>query len=206
MRTTLVMTVSSKFSVRACSVSFAWVPLNSDLVVYSDPEYGDSDAATIGALQVTNRVGARLARLVRHHRQAFQQQADADDDEDDEDDFYTSFWGSMRGLERAGDNWYPKITEPQPAGVELLRGGDFGKARNRLGTPRNSNIYSKLRRMALQQRAVSAPVDLKHNLIPNTHGTTVATYYSNIYVAQYSPGASQRILFLLWLLHSLRFP
>jgi hypothetical protein len=92
-------------------------------------------------------------------------------------------------LTPAGDNWYPKVTEPQPTGVKLLRSGDFGKARNRLGTPRNSNIYSRLRRMALQPRAANA-ADLKHNLIPNTHGTTVAAYYSNIYVAQFSPGTS----------------
>ncbi|KAF9787064.1 WD40-repeat-containing domain protein [Thelephora terrestris] len=110
--------------------------------------------------------------------------------DDDDDDFYTPYWGSMRSAEGAGNNWYPKITEPQPAGVKLLRSGDFGKARNRLGRPRNSNIYSRLRRMALQPRAVNAAADLKHNLIPNTHGTAVAAYDSNIYVAQFSPDAS----------------
>jgi len=110
------------------------------------------------------------------------------DDYDDDDDVYTSYWGSTLGLPSAGDNWYPKVTKPQTAGIKLLRSGDFGKARNRLGTSRNSNIYSRLRRMALQPRAANA-ADLKHNLIPNTHGTTVAAYCSNIYVAQFSPGA-----------------
>lgn len=128
-----------------------------------------------------------------------------DDDEDDEDIFYTSYWGTMRGVERAGDNWYPKVTEPQPAGVKLLGSGDFGKARNRLRTPRNSNIYSRLRRVALQPRAVNVAADLKHNLIPNTHGTTVATYESNIYVAQFSPGAPH-VKPLLLSLHLLRLP
>lgn len=200
MRTTLAaMTMNLGFSVRACPALFAWPPLNLELAVRTDVEYGDNrESHTITAPQglVADRVGARVVRLVRQHRQAPQQRADAED-EDDEDDFYTSFWGSMRGLERAGDNWYPKITEPQPAGVKLLRSGDFGTARNRLGTPRNSNIYSRLRRMALQQRAVNPATDLKHNLIPNTHGTTVAAYYSNIYVAQFSPGTSFAILFLL---------
>lgn len=181
-----------------------WPQLNSGLVVCADVEYGDdeeSNPATISAaLQgiIVPRVDARMVRLL-------QQQADVEED-DDEDVFYTSFWGSMRGLERAGDNWYPKVTEPQRAGVKLLRSGDFGKARNRLGTPRNSNIYSRLKRMGLQQRPLNSTEDLKHNLIPNTHGTTVAAYHSNIYVAQFSPGASRGILFPPQLLYLLRFP
>jgi hypothetical protein len=196
-----------------CTLSFTCMPqLNSGLVAHTDVEYGDDgepNTATVDPLQelVANRAGSRAVRLVLQHRQAYRQQADPEDEDDEDDyDFYTSFWGSMRGLERAGDNWYPKVTEPQPTGVKLLRSGDFGKARNRLGTPRNSNIYSRLRRMGLQQRTVDAAVDLKHNLIPNTHGTTVAAYYSNIYVAQFSPGASHAMLFLLWQLYSLRLP
>ena len=135
-------------------------------------------------------------RQISQQIQAEQEDYDDDDDDDDDEDFYTSYWASSLGHPPAGDNWYPKITEPQPAGVKLLRSGDFGKARNRLGTPRNSNIYSRLRRVALQPRTANA-VDLKHNLIPNTHGTTVAAYYSNIYVAQFSPGASDGISVLL---------
>ena len=150
-----------------------------------DVEYGGANATAFTALrELVNRASARVVRL-----------ADTDDEEDDEDAFYTSYWGSMRGVERAGDNWYPKVTEPQPAGVKLLRSGEFGKARNRLGTPRNGNIYSRVRRMALQPRSVNAAADLKHNLIPNTHGTTVAAYESNIYVAQFSPGRSHVTLF-----------
>ena len=185
-----------------CMLNFTCVPrLNPGPVVRTDVEYGDDGEPSTGTAEalhelVTNRGGARVVGLVRQHHQLSYQREDPED-EDDDDDFYTSYWGSMRGLERAGDNWYPKITEPQPTGVKLLRSGDFGKSRNRLGTPRNSNIYSRLRRMGLQQRAVDAAVDLKHNLIPNTHGTTVAAYYSNIYVAQFSPGTSHGMLFLL---------
>ena len=165
----------------------------------TDFEFRDNeepDAATIAALQelVASRAGVRGVRLVQHFHQAPQQvQMEQEDDDDDDDyDLYTSYWASTLGLPLAGDNWYPKATEPQPAGVKLLRSGDFGKARNRLGTPRNSNIYSRLRRMGLQPRAANA-ADLKHNLIPNTHGTTVAAYCSNIYVAQFSPGLSRGI-------------
>jgi hypothetical protein len=139
-----------------------------------------------------NSAGARLLRFIQTYRQAPQQvQEDDTEDEDDEDDeFYPPYWGPVGNVVRAGDNWYPKVTEPQPAGVELIGSGEFGKARNRLGTPRNSNIYSRLRRVGLQPRSLSAAADLKHNLIPNTHGTTVAAYDSNIYVAQFSPGTS----------------
>jgi hypothetical protein len=144
---------------------------------------------------------ARAVRLVQQPRQTSQQvQAEP---EDEDEDFYSSYWGYTRGLQRAEGDWYPKVIEPQPAGVKLLRSGDFGKARNRLGTPRNSNIYYRLRRMALQPRTVN-PADLKHNLIPNTHGTTVAEYHSNIYVAQFSPGTSHgKVPFRL---HSPRLP
>lgn len=154
-------------------------------------EDGEPDTATMAALQelIASRTGARGIRLVQQSRQTSQQvrTEPEDEDEEDEDDFYGSYWGSTLSLQRAGDNWYPRVTEPQPPGIKLLRSGDFGKARNRLGTPRNSNIYSRLRRMALQPRTVNA-ADLKCNLIPNTHGTAVAAYYSNIYVAQFSPG------------------
>jgi len=170
-----------------------------------DFEFGggrEPGAATIAALQelVSSMAGERVVSPMQRFRRMSQQvqaeQEDDDDDDDDNEDFYTSYWASALGHPPAGDNWYPKITEPQPAGVKLLRSGDFGRARNRLGTPRNSNIYSRLRRVALQPRTANA-VDLKHNLIPNTHGTTVAAYYSNIYVAQFSPGASHGTSVLL---------
>ena len=154
----------------------------------------DGDTVAMAALRglIASTAGARVIRLVqqsrRTPRQAQAEQDDEDDDDDDDEEFY-SYWGSALGLPHAGDSWYPKVTEPQPAGVKLLRGGDFGKPKNRLGTPGNSNIYSRLRRMALQTRAANA-ADLKHNLIPNTHGAIMAAYYSNIYVAQFSPGTS----------------
>ena len=151
---------------------------------------------TLAALRglVAGGTGAGTMGLVRQSHQTHRQvQSDTESDED-EDEFYSWYWGSRWGLQRAGDNWYPKVTEPQPAGVKLLRSGDFGKARNRLGTPRNSNIYSRLRRAALQPRPINPAADLRHNLIPNTHGTTVAAYHSNIYVAQFSPGASEILL------------
>ena len=166
----------------------AWLQLMGSWLVLTDLEF-ETDAATMATLR--ELVANRAVRLVQRPRQmSWQVQTDTEDEDDDYDDI--SYWGPTRGLQRAGDNWYPKVTEPQPAGVKLLRSGDFGKARNRLGTPRNSNIYSRLRRMALRQRAVNA-ADLKHNLIPNTHGTTVAAYHSNIYVAQFSPGTPHRI-------------
>lgn len=164
-----------------------------------DIGFGDDeepDPATMAALRelVGDTMGARAVQFIRRSRHTSQQAQVESEGDEDEDDFYLSYWGSTRGPQRAGDNWYPKVTEPQPAGVKLLRSGDFGKARNRLGTPQNSNIYSRLRRMALRPRV--DPADLKHNLIPNTHGTTVAAYHSNIYVAQFSPGASHgRVLF-----------
>ena len=117
-----------------------------------------------------------MARLVR----AFTGRIQTTDDEDD-DDYY---W-RVPVLEK-GD-WFKKVTEPQPAGVRLLMGGEFGRVRNRLDALRNGNMFDRLRRTAVRSRNIYRE-DLIHDIIPNTHGTAVASYPANVYCGQYSAG------------------
>jgi WD repeat-containing protein 23 len=87
----------------------------------------------------------------------------------------------------SGGGWFAKVTEPQEAGVKLLNSSDFGRVRNRLDDRAKGNIYSRLRQTTLHPRSVHRE-DLAYDLIPNTHGTAVASYSSNIYCGQYSLG------------------
>lgn len=48
---------------------------------------------------------------------------DDDDDYDDDDDDDQPFWGRSR---RKFKQWYDVPDEPQDAGVQLARGGEFG--------------------------------------------------------------------------------
>lgn len=59
-----------------------------------------------------------------------------DDDEDDEDEYEPNY--------RAGNKWFPEVTEPQQAGVELLRSGDFGRVADKLRSRRSDINVAKL--------------------------------------------------------------
>jgi len=104
-----------------------------------------------------------------------------DDDDDDEE--------SDEDTPASNTGWFEKVTEPQAAGVKLLNSGDFGRLRNRLDGREKGNIYNRLRQTALNRNKLYRE-DLAHDMLPNTHGTAVASYQSNIYCGQYSLGES----------------
>ncbi|TXT13148.1 hypothetical protein VHUM_01549 [Vanrija humicola] len=88
-----------------------------------------------------------------------------------------------------GDNgppppdWRPKQTEPHPAGVALLRSGEFGP----VGPKRPHRLRPSERYAWRRARATGSPF-LPPNaepIIPNTHGTVVASYPSVPYVGQF---------------------
>jgi WD repeat-containing protein 23 len=58
-----------------------------------------------------------------------------DDDEDDEDEYE---------YYHAANKWFPEVTEPQQAGVELLRSGDFGRVADKLRSRRSDVNVAKL--------------------------------------------------------------
>jgi WD repeat-containing protein 23 len=85
----------------------------------------------------------------------------------------------------------PPVNEAQKEGEELLSSGDFGRIGIKIRTRANNRNFVKL----VLNRA-SHPIpnfhreDLLSNLVPNTNGTAVATYDSNVYTAQFSDDAS----------------
>lgn len=61
-----------------------------------------------------------------------------DGDEDDDDDYY--------GEDNGGQQWFPPHDEPQPAGVDLLASGDFGRVsvkKDRAGI-NNRNVAKRM--------------------------------------------------------------
>lgn len=65
-------------------------------------------------------------------------QATNDDEDTAEDDEFA--------YSRGPSNWFPEVTEPQEAGVKLMRGGEFGRLSSKTD-PKNSVAYvSKLLR------------------------------------------------------------
>lgn len=70
-------------------------------------------------------------------------QADEDEDEDDENYNGTEDDG-IEGYSRvSAHQWYPPVTEPQKAGLELLANGDFGRVGVKARSRRNSHNILK---------------------------------------------------------------
>lgn len=77
---------------------------------------------------------------------------DEDEDEDEEDTFGWGFGGTRR-TPQAPQKWFDDVTDPVPAGKDLLQGGEFGrlgplfesnKPQNKRKTTRQSLRASKL--------------------------------------------------------------
>ncbi|RXW19331.1 hypothetical protein EST38_g6521 [Candolleomyces aberdarensis] len=110
-----------------------------------------------------------------------------DDDDDDEDGYLTR----RRYMSRRQKQWIPSVTEPQAAGVELLNSGDFGcLGPKHKGKPNLSNVTKSILGAASKPPSYVPGEEIKTNFVPNTNGTTVATYDANIYTAQFSGDSS----------------
>ncbi|KAF8528109.1 WD40-repeat-containing domain protein [Hysterangium stoloniferum] len=93
----------------------------------------------------------------------------------------------LRGRRRPARprTWFKPVTEPQEAGVRLLHSGEFGRLKAK--EKRNIRHILRERESGLKSRGRGlAKEDLARNLVPNTDGTTVASYGSNAYSGQYS--------------------
>ncbi|KXN88929.1 LEC14B protein [Leucoagaricus sp. SymC.cos] len=107
-----------------------------------------------------------------------------EDDDDDED------W-SYQPPTHTRPSWYEEVTEPIQEGVELLFSGDFG----RIGPKsRNRRKAANMARQVLSHKLATVPVshreELASHLVPNSNGTTIAEYASNIYTGQFSADSS----------------
>jgi WD repeat-containing protein 23 len=125
--------------------------------------------------------------------------------EDDEDEYNDDEFGQTA---RDGDwnqQWFPPHKDPQEPGVELLMGGEFGYVGPKIRSRKNKKNISRLMfnqssrpRGALYRESIIGvchplciswnELNLLQDLIPNTSGTAVASYDSNVYCGQFSRG------------------
>lgn len=66
------------------------------------------------------------ARFGINGAQNEEEEEDESEEDEDEDDDYGMGWGVTK---RNRKLWYEVVTEPQPAGLKLLRSGDFAAVR-----------------------------------------------------------------------------
>ncbi|KAF8899131.1 WD40-repeat-containing domain protein [Infundibulicybe gibba] len=132
--------------------------------------------------------GNTSTRNARGRPQIFTDE-DEDEDEDgfedeDEDEYFSGNRETMHA-------WFPEVTEPQKAGVELLNSGDFGRVRHRpVSRRQNTSIMKLMQSRSAQPRLNQYKEDYANKLIPNSNGTAVATYDANIYTGQFSKDSS----------------
>ncbi|KAF8910028.1 WD40-repeat-containing domain protein [Gymnopilus junonius] len=155
-----------------------------------------TDAQGNTHMRVTELTLRDLARLLgsgrggdsRISRQHPHVNDDGEDDEDymtDDDDMYSHH---QRTRSRP---LFPPVTEPQKEGLELLASGDFGRVGVKNRTRRNRrNIARTVLNQGKKSVSLSSREDVLTNLVPNTNGTTVATYDANMYTAQFSGDSS----------------
>ncbi|KAH6916627.1 WD-repeat-containing protein [Coprinopsis sp. MPI-PUGE-AT-0042] len=119
---------------------------------------------------------------------------DDDDDDDDgdydpnnDDDDYS--YPYLSRSERGTSPDEAPVSEPQEAGVRLLNSGEFGRITSHKAS-QPERLARPLFRPSVRPSIASPRVDIINNMIPNTNGTTVATYAANMYTAQFSDDSS----------------
>ncbi|KAF7302962.1 WD-REPEATS-REGION domain-containing protein [Mycena kentingensis (nom. inval.)] len=107
------------------------------------------------------------------------------EDEQDEREY-------QRTLRQSSHRAYFKpVTEPQPAGVQLIESGEFGRVGPKMKARRNAlNIAATLRSREARARPRVYKEAYTSTLVPNCNGTTVAQFDSNVYTGQYSADSS----------------
>ena len=184
---------------------------------------GGEDRRTVGLSGISLQT---LSRILSNTPRAFDTSVEEDHDEDEGDDdddgdepsYDTSFHRPMY-------RWFPPHTEPQNEGVELLLSGDFGRVGLKANAERkNLNItrsllsrpyrpmpasyqeqYSNVNLLSFASFTSRLLIVRVQNLVPNTNGTSVATYESNIYTAQFSAGENYKSISLFPFTVTIRF-
>ncbi|TBU63826.1 WD40 repeat-like protein [Dichomitus squalens] len=112
-----------------------------------------------------------------------------DEEEDEEEDvgYYTYGLGSQahsRPWNRS--EWWPKRTEPQKEGLELLYSGEFGRLLHQIQAREGQhNVARNLLNRGTNARPTPKE-DITCEILPNSSGTAVASYPANAYVGQFS--------------------
>ncbi|KAJ7762387.1 WD40-repeat-containing domain protein [Mycena maculata] len=126
-----------------------------------------------------------LNRLLRAAPEEEEEEEAVEEEDDDEEEYYRAFRNTNH------NKYFQKVTEPQEAGLELLHSGEFGRVANKIKSRRNDlNVAKLLRSRASQPHPRVYKEDYTSDLVPNTNGTTVSEYGTNVYTAQYSADSS----------------
>ncbi|KAI5122355.1 hypothetical protein M0805_004113 [Coniferiporia weirii] len=87
--------------------------------------------------------------------------------------------------------WKKPHKEPQPAGVELLMSGEFGRIGPKMrGRGTNTHNLARLLRERATRLGRMPKQDFCENLVPNSPGSVVASYPANVYCGQFSTDSS----------------
>ncbi|KAK0536068.1 hypothetical protein OC842_002106 [Tilletia horrida] len=155
-------------------------------------EYASNNNIQIRTVRATDRATER--------RELADEDIDDEDDDEDDDDYVDDDefedeqprgWSYMANQARPkiSDRW-EKVTEPVPAGQELLMSGDFGSTPQRpLDAPRSNFAPSRNLYGILDSRRTSTrplPKTQLAHYVPNTAGVEVARYEDPCYCGQYS--------------------
>ncbi|KAI6047837.1 WD40-repeat-containing domain protein [Pisolithus marmoratus] len=129
-----------------------------------------------------------ILRLGRTASSAYESdEDDADDDDDYDDDYFIArSYGSRPRLEQ----WFPPHKEPQPEGLELMRGGEFGRVTNHFKAKKGIRNISRAFLDRSSRQTGPEREELAGDLIPNSNGAAVASHASNLYVGQFSKDSS----------------
>ncbi|KAL5494725.1 hypothetical protein ACEPAI_186 [Sanghuangporus weigelae] len=87
--------------------------------------------------------------------------------------------------------WKKPHSEPQPAGIALLMGGEFGRVGKRAHMQLDGNCgFSRILRERSRSIHPMPKQDLCEFMVPNSAGAEVASYPSSVYCGQYSADSS----------------
>ncbi|KAF9011056.1 WD40-repeat-containing domain protein [Cyathus striatus] len=137
---------------------------------------------SLSALQ--RLLSGRLVRLTGNDIAEEEDELEEEEEDDDDEDYYATF-------HRHSHNWFPDVTDPQEAGMKLLKSGDFGRVGPKLRSREGDlNISKTIFNRSVRPTAPLYREEYTSNLVPNTNGTTVASYGANIYTAQFSDDSS----------------
>jgi WD repeat-containing protein 23 len=92
-------------------------------------------------------------------------------DEEDDDDDLGSYYGRYQ---RTNHQWFPAITEPQEAGLNLLMSGEFGRVGQRLGSRRSNMDVARLLR---DRGTKTRPSNYKEDIASVSLSTSCETYH-----------------------------
>ncbi|EJC98714.1 WD40 repeat-like protein [Fomitiporia mediterranea MF3/22] len=158
------------------------------LSAQADTENDTSSTNTLGRVLAFLRSGSTRLTVVPNARSR------TTTEEVSDDDFTRTTGQANTAYNRRNwvQSWWKKPhTEPQPAGVALLMGGEFGRIGRKMhNLPDGSRNFSRILRERSMRIQPMPKQDLTEYMVPNSAGAEVSAYQANVYSGQYSADSS----------------